>query len=77
MTHQDVLARISQIYAEKGWPLSETISIYQETVRFGWFFLKSRKVWIAKTDTNLRGGNQVFEFDDATGEILRQFVLPK
>ena len=77
MNREEVRERVREIYENNGWTLTEHISIDQDTVRSGLLFPRPKKIWVVKTDTNQRGGNQVFEFDDASGELLKHFVLPR
>jgi hypothetical protein len=77
MTREEALERVREISEKNNWPLTDHVSIHHDVVRPGLFFGRAKKIWIVKTDVNLRGGNRVFEFDDTSAELLRCFVLPR
>lgn len=77
MTAEEALDRVRTIYAEAGRTLSDDVSVKPGQRRTGGWFSPRRKTWIVWTNPSLRGGNRVFEFDAESGELLKDFVLPR
>lgn len=79
MTKEDVLERVGQIYAENGWTMpTENISVHLQEIKTGFIFRKiKQRIWHVMTNVGFRGGNRIFEFDDATGELLKHVLWPK
>ena len=79
MTSEDVLNLVSKIYTQNGWVMpTENISVHLQTIKEGWLFRKvKQRIWHVKTDANRKGGNRLFEFDDETGELLKQVFWSK
>jgi hypothetical protein len=71
------IQRVRTIYAETGKTLGEDVSVRPSHVRtYGWFSPR-KQTGVVWTNTTQRGGNRVFEFDAESGELLKDFVLPR
>lgn len=77
MTAEEAMERVRTIYAESGRTLSEDVSVRPGDMRTAGWFSARKKTWVVRTNTNLRGGNRIFEFDADSGELLKDFVLPR
>jgi hypothetical protein len=77
MTAEEALARVRTIYAEAGRALSEDVSVRSGHIRTAGWFCPRKKTWVVWTNTTQRGGNHIFEFDAESGELLKDFVLPR